>query len=253
MVDTDLQSAPEVEVTATCSSWVPSSELDDMPLNLTDTQTVLPLTSSEMNQKVKRVKCEACGKSYKREQSMRKHKCKAPLDKTGASGRSQSDTTQPLDLTVCRSDGDTSLMTVDDDVDSDGAFTCVCSRVFEDYEAYVAHVNGCIKSKLTPYKSCDICGKFFFSSSGYLKHKRLHFGAYKLHCNICHKGFFDRTHLRAHTDSMHSKVRRHVCKMCGKSFFWKHHLKRHLGTCDRVKHDTSEVDAHLASVVIHND
>jgi len=56
-------------------------------------------------------------------------------------------------------------------------------------------------------------------------------GEYKFRCGVCHKGFFDRTHLRAHVDSSHSKVRRYACSRCAKSFFWKHHLKRHLLVC----------------------
>lgn len=184
------------------------------------------------------------------------------------------ETTQPLDLTVGRLDeGGHSLLFNDvtmleepheplancsakndvvgsdvDEVSADDAtdtFVCVCSRSLPDYDTYIDHMSLCAKSKLTPYKACDICGKFFFSSSGYMKHKRLHVGAYKYRCNVCRKGFFDRTHLNAHVDASHSKVRRYECSECDKSFFWKHHLKRHLVTCDKTK-DASRKAAQTA-------
>ena len=122
-------------------------------------------------------------------------------------------------------------------------YTCTCGRIFTDDAVYENHIRRCQKAKLTPYKACEICGKTFFSNSGYVKHKRLHQGAYKFRCDICRKGFFDRTHLRAHMDSSHSKVRRYECVHCFKSFFWKHHLKRHLGTCDKAKDTASAVQA----------
>lgn len=162
----------------------------------------------------------------------------------------------PLDLTVGRPEGlcddgfDSGILGIDSDTEGDTGldsnllteqYVCICSRAFTDYSFYMEHIANCHKAKLTPYKACDICGKYFFSNSGYVKHKRLHFGVYKFHCDICRKGFFDRTHLRAHMDSSHSKVRRYECKHCNKSFFWKHHLKRHLGTCDQAKRHSSDV------------
>ena len=138
---------------------------------------------------------------------------------------------KPLDLTVARpetDEGEADMSDSDLAIADQESFTCICSKTLNDYETYIDHIASCNKSKLTPYKSCDICGKYFFSSSGYLKHKRLHVGAYKFRCKVCHKGFFDKTHLGSHMDSSHSKVRRFHCIICKKSFFWKHHLKRHL-------------------------
>ena len=83
------------------------------------------------------------------------------------------------------------------------------------------------------YRSCETCGKTLFSHSGFMKHRRLHAGAYKYFCGICRRGFFDQTNLRAHADSRHSKVRRYACSLCNKSFYWKHHVKRHLKACGR--------------------
>ena len=177
------------------------------------------------------------------------------IDLTGA------ESTQPLDLTVGRPEEgefedafESSLFSMDQDqegelsLDDSGVnsleqYTCICSRAFTDYNIYTDHVANCHKARLTPYKACEICGKYFFSNSGYVKHKRLHLGAYKFHCDICHKGFFDRTHMRAHMDSSHSKVRRYECKHCNKSFFWKHHLKRHLGTCDQARRHSMQMES----------
>ncbi len=156
---------------------------------------------------------------------------------------------QPLDLTKARNESDVEVIELDPtdlNLDSHDLLVCVCGKSCTTYEQYMDHISSCNKSRLTPYKVCDICGKYFFSSSGYVKHKRLHVGAYKFRCSVCHKGFFDRTHLTAHMDSTHSKVRRYECEHCGKSFFWKHHLKRHRGTCDKAKGRGFHADAEAA-------
>ena len=118
----------------------------------------------------------------------------------------------------------------DDDGD-DESFLCICGKSLSDYDAYMKHTSNCMKAKMTPYKTCKICQKTFFSNSGYLKHQRLHVGAYKLRCKYCEKGFFDSTHLKAHIDARHNKVRSYMCKHCDKGFYWKHHLKRHSDRC----------------------
>ena len=118
------------------------------------------------------------------------------------------------------------------------SFTCICGRTLPDYLGYMNHTTHCAKAKLTPYKTCEICLKAFFSNSGYVKHKRLHVGAYKLRCHVCQKGFFDKTHLKAHIDSSHSKVPGYECNHCNKGFFYKHHLKRH--TCRGLNKKTSK-------------
>ena len=133
------------------------------------------------------------------------------------------------DQTWCASTSNTNATT------QNKLFNCVCSKSFNDSTAYINHVASCKKSKTAPYSTCDICGKYFFSNSGFVKHRRFHVGAYNFRCHICHKGFFDRTHMRSHVDSSHSKVRRHECPKCHQGFFWKHHLKRHLNTCGRIK------------------
>ena len=129
-----------------------------------------------------------------------------------------------------------------------GQLSCVCGKTFDmsAMDTFTTHVSLCAKSKLTPYKSCETCGKTLFSHSGYLKHRRLHTGSYKYFCAVCRRGFFDQTNLRAHADSRHSKVRRYACSICNKSFYWKHHVKRHLKACGRgakaVAADDNEMD-----------
>jgi len=167
------------------------------------------------------------------------------------------DLTKSLDLTKCRGMDDEE----DDDPDSvygmlmsvtADKLSCVCGKAFNmsDMDMFTTHVSSCAKSKLTPYKSCETCGKTLFSHSGYMKHRRLHAGAYKYFCGVCRRGFFDQTNLRAHADSRHSKVRRYACSLCSKSFYWKHHVKRHLKACGRgakaVATDDIDVDVETA-------
>ena len=168
---------------------------------------------------------------------------------------------RPLDLTKCRIDDDSGddpdsvygmLMSATANMVAADKLSCVCGKTFDmsAMETFTLHVSSCSKSKLTPYKSCETCGKTLFSNSGYIKHQRLHVGAYKYFCNICRRGFFDQTNLRAHADSRHSKVRRYACSLCSKSFYWKHHVKRHLKACGRgakaIPADNKDVDTETA-------
>jgi len=151
---------------------------------------------------------------------------------------------RPLDLTKCRIEDEAAddpdsmygmLMSATANMVTADRLSCICGKTFDmtAMETFTSHMSSCAKSKLTPYKACETCGKTLFSNSGYIKHQRLHAGAYKYFCNICQQGFFDQTNLRAHADSRHSKVRRYACSLCSKSFYWKHHVKRHLKACGR--------------------
>jgi len=126
---------------------------------------------------------------------------------------------------------------------ADNRLACICGKTFDSAETFASHISSCAKSKLTPYKSCETCGKVLFSNSGYMKHRRLHAGAYKYRCGVCLQGFFDQTNLQAHADSRHSKVRRYSCPRCDKSFYWKHHVKRHLESCGIVAGELENAEA----------
>lgn len=158
---------------------------------------------------------------------------------------------RPLDLTVGVRMGDEDddddpesmygmLMSAEMEADGsvpsvgDHRLACICGKTFDSADSFASHLASCAKSKLTPYKSCEKCGKVLFSNSGYMKHQRLHVGAYKYRCSVCRQGFFDQTNLQAHEDSKHSKVRRYSCVRCDKSFYWKHHVKRHMESCETV-------------------
>ncbi|ELU01356.1 hypothetical protein CAPTEDRAFT_163832 [Capitella teleta] len=204
-----------------CSTWDDPFG-DAMPLNLSETMEPQDLSTSP--KKSEKFKCHGCGKRYRSHGNLKRHRCTEQLEQgdqpLNLISKPLDLISKPLDLTVARNDSDS-------DNEQQESYTCTCSRVLPDYEAYLSHLSSCSRSKMTPHKSCDICGKRFFSTSGFLKHKRLHSGAFKLHCPLCQKGFFDKTHFAAHMDSRHSKVRRFTCATCNKAFFWKHHLKRH--------------------------
>jgi Zinc finger, C2H2 type len=133
---------------------------------------------------------------------------------------------------------------------ADQRLACICGKTFDAAEPFASHIASCAKSKMTPYKTCETCGKVLFSNSGYMKHRRLHAGAYKYRCGVCRQGFFDQTNLRAHADSRHSKVRRYSCPRCDKSFYWKHHVKRHMESCGTavVGPDVGDADVPPADV-----
>ena len=110
---------------------------------------------------------------------------------------------RPLDLTKCRGLD----CEPDDDDDPDSVYgmliqsvttdnlACVCGKTFDAVDTFSAHVSSCAKSKLTPYRACETCGKTFFSHSGFMKHRRLHAGQYKYFCSVCRRGFFDQVGL----------------------------------------------------------
>lgn len=130
---------------------------------------------------------------------------------------------------------------------ADQRLACICGKTFDAAEPFASHIASCAKSKMTPYKTCETCGKVLFSNSGYMKHRRLHAGAYKYRCGVCRQGFFDQTNLRAHADSRHSKVRRYACPRCDKSFYWKHHVKRHMDSCGTAVAGADAGDADAAA------
>jgi len=121
---------------------------------------------------------------------------------------------RPLDLTKCRGLD----CEPDDDDDPDSVYgmliqsvttdnlacSCVCGKTFDAVDTFSAHVSSCAKSKLTPYRACETCGKTFFSHSGFMKHRRLHAGQYKYFCSVCRRGFFDQVGLVSQLCNLHS-------------------------------------------------
>lgn len=104
---------------------------------------------------------------------------------------------------------------------------------------------------------CTVCNNYSTSISARLrKHiEQTHMKQYIGYCDICSKGFFDKTYLEDHKN-LHSGDSPHQCELCGKSFRLKttlraHRFKFHLElfpyvchTCKKGFATKSGLDAH---------
>lgn len=180
--------------------------------------------------------CGVCGSVYTSEQG---HVCKSARLNTAVTSEPLNLKSQPLDLTTgpiyLAMDGSLSHQPV-----LSGAPSVT-------YDLLTKHTLNSSKDKAEAFKKCEMCGKYLFSNSGYLKHKKQHAGKFRYSCDVCHKGFFDQTNLKTHVDSSHSKLKRYECNRCSKSFFWKHHLKRHAETCKGAAPVPSGADGDVAT------
>ena len=55
-------------------------------------------------------------------------------------------------------------------------------------------------------KTCNECGKAFYSNAHLERHMKSHFGIKDFHCNICGKSFAANRNLQQHFQIMHEKV-----------------------------------------------
>lgn len=83
-----------------------------------------------------------------------------------------------------------------------------------------------------PQHQCDICHKYFFSTSTLNCHRTIHTGAMPYKCNYCDKRFRTRGQVTVHHRT-HTGERPFVCEICSQSFTHREtlisHLSRHIG------------------------
>ena len=81
---------------------------------------------------------------------------------------------------------------------------------------------------VTAYKPfcCEICHKGFTRKPHLKIHQHVHTGDKPYVCDGCHKGFSQKSHLKTN-QRIHTGDRPYVCDICNKGFSQKGHLKQH--------------------------
>ncbi|XP_011199395.2 uncharacterized protein LOC105223377 [Bactrocera dorsalis] len=115
-------------------------------------------------------------------------------------------------------------------VNPEGYICPKCSRRYSTRSMIREHMrNSCGRN---PQHECDVCHKFFFSTSTLNCHRTIHTGVLPHKCNYCDKRFRTRGQVTVHHRT-HTGERPFVCEICSQSFTHREtlisHLSRHIG------------------------
>lgn len=115
-------------------------------------------------------------------------------------------------------------------VNPEGYICPKCSRRYSTRAMIREHLrNSCGRN---PQHECDICHKFFFSTSTLNCHRTIHTGVLPHKCSYCDKRFRTRGQVTVHHRT-HTGERPFVCEICSQSFTHREtlisHLSRHIG------------------------
>lgn len=180
--------------------------------------------------------CEACGKRFRLEEDLKAHNRRVHLGEKDAFACELCDKAfaTKLDWKHHRkSDHPESVP-----VEEEKPFACPhCPKTFARLQARDVHqvVHTGERKHL-----CSECGSSFGSASTLIDHrKRRHLEIRDYKCEECHKAFFTRQELEAHS-RVHSGLKPFVCNQCGKNFARVHHLRRHIDCVHRNRKDGSK-------------
>ncbi|XP_014092633.2 uncharacterized protein [Bactrocera oleae] len=115
-------------------------------------------------------------------------------------------------------------------INPEGYICPKCSRRYSTRAMIREHLrNSCGRN---PQHECDVCHKFFFSTSTLNCHRTIHTGVLPHKCNYCDKRFRTRGQVTVHHRT-HTGERPFVCEICSQSFTHREtlisHLSRHIG------------------------
>lgn len=121
----------------------------------------------------------------------------------------------------------------------------LCNKKYDSFKCFQAHYRD--KHMNIPRKDadkrfpCDLCDAVFQRKKNVVVHvRRFHNNERKYFCEICEKGFYERTGYEAHK-SVHSNERNFVCENCKKTFKSQQSLSIHLRTHSQDKKPTTNM------------
>lgn len=167
----------------------------------------------QQNEKLKKFKCDECGKAFIRNYTLQCHK----LIHTGV--KEHKCTECGKEFTLLKHLQRHQLVHT-----GEKPYKChLCGRAFSQQGSLQAHSR--THTGVKPY-SCKICGRAFALQSPLLSHMRTHSKEKTFKCDICDKAFTHRNTLSRH-QLIHTGVRPFKCDVCGKTFTQTNDLKRH--------------------------
>lgn len=167
----------------------------------------------QQNEKLKKFKCDECGKAFIRNYTLQCHK----LIHTGV--KEHKCTECGKEFTLLKHLQRHQLVHT-----GEKPYKChLCGRAFSQQGSLQAHSR--THTGVKPY-SCKICGRAFALQSPLLSHMRTHSKEKAFKCSVCNKAFTHRNTLSRH-ELIHSGVRPFKCDVCGKTFTQTNDLKRH--------------------------